>query len=98
MNADAQLVHFTPVTVGYTALGTVIFWSIHGRKKLKVYLLSDLFNSFGWAEDGISRNVVEFILFVVIGLLVGVGVIGPSTIPQAFSAGLAWTGVVAKRA
>ena len=89
--------HFTPLMVGYTALGAALFWSKNGRKKLKVYVLSDLFDAFKVDQESRWRQVAEFLLFVIFGVLIGVGAIGPSTIPQALSAGFAWTGVVARR-
>jgi hypothetical protein len=91
------LAHFTPVMIGYTALGAMLFWSRNGRKKLRVYVLSDLFDVFKVDPENPWRHIAEFLLFVIFGVVIGVGAIGPSTIPQALSAGFAWTGVVAKR-
>jgi hypothetical protein len=91
------LEHFTPVMIFYTALGSVVFWSRNGRKKLRVYVLSDFFDAMRISEQNRVRYATEFLLFVLFGIAIGVGVIGPSTIPQALTAGFAWTGVVAKR-
>jgi hypothetical protein len=91
------MAHFTPVMVGYTALGAALFWGRNGRKKLRVYVLSDLFDVFRIDIESPWRHLAEFLLFLVFGVLIGVGAIGPSTIPQALTAGFAWTGVVAKR-
>ena len=90
-------VHFTlPMTL-YTGLGSAIFWGKNGRKKLKVYVLSDLFDSLKFPEESPYRIVLEFVLFITFGILIGIGAIGPTTILQALTAGIAWTGVVAKR-
>jgi hypothetical protein len=89
--------HFTLVTVFYTGIGAALFWSKNGRKKLKVYVLSDLLTALSLKEESKMRVVVEFFLFVALGIFVGIGFVGPTTIPQALTAGFAWTGVVAKR-
>jgi hypothetical protein len=81
----------------FTGLGAAIFWGRNGRKKLKVFVLSDFFDSLKFAEDNAVRIVLEFILFVAFGILIGIGAIAPTTIPQALTAGIAWTGMVSKR-
>ena len=91
------LAHFTPVMMGYAALGAVLFWGRNGRNKLKVYVLSDLFDAFDISHANRWRHLVEFLLFIIFGVLIGVGAIGPTTIPQALTAGFAWTGVIARR-
>jgi hypothetical protein len=89
--------HFTLWTVVYTALGATFFWGRNGRTKLKVYVLSWVFDAFD-IPDGKWRQLAEFIIFIVFACLVGIGVTGPTTVMQAITAGFAWTGVVGKRA
>jgi hypothetical protein len=97
MNTHPLWVHFTPTMILFTGLGAAIFWGRNGRKKLKVFVLSDLFDSLQFREDSKFRVISEFVLFVTFGILIGVGAIGPTTIPQALTAGIAWTGMVSKR-
>ena len=77
----------------YTALGASLFWSKWGREKLKAYYMSDLIELL--VKDERARLVIEFVLFVAIGCLVAIGIVRPQNIPQAFTAGLGWTGLVA---
>jgi hypothetical protein len=81
----------------FTGLGAAIFWGRNGRKKLKVFVLSDLFDALKFDEKSPWRVVIEFVLFVTFGILIGIGGIAPTTIPQALTAGIAWTGMVSKR-
>lgn len=81
----------------YTALGAAFFWSRTGRTKLKVYVLSWLFDAFKVPDCG-ARQVAEFVLFIVFGCLIGIGIANPTTVAQAVTAGFAWTAFVAKRA
>jgi hypothetical protein len=81
----------------YSALGAAFFWGRTGRTKLKVYVLSWAFDAFD-VPDNKWRQVAEFVIFILFGCLIGIGVTGPTTVIQAITAGFAWTGVVAKRA
>lgn len=95
--AHSQWEHFTTVMMFYTGIGSALFWSKIGPKKSKVYVLSDLLTACSLREGSNLRVVIEFVLFVGFGILIGIGVTGPTTIPQALTAGFAWTSVVAKR-
>ena len=92
-----QAPHFTFWTTTYTALGAALFWNRAGRTKLKVYVLSSLFDAFE-VPDGKWRHLAEFLLFVIFGCLIGIGIASPTTVAQAVTAGFAWTGFVAKKA
>ncbi len=89
--------HFTFWTVLYTALGCAFFWGRTGRTRLKVYVLSWVFDALK-VPDKVGRQIAEFILFIVFGVLIGIGVAKPTTVIQAVTAGFAWTAFVAKRA
>ncbi len=78
----------------FTALGATISYSKWGRKKLKVYYLSDLLDVFVIAPK--SRLLLEFAIFVFIGCAISIGIVHPQNAAQAFSAGLGWTGLVGK--
>jgi hypothetical protein len=95
--AVLQAPHFTFWTTLYTALGATFFWSRTGRNKLKVYILSSLFDACK-VQDGPRRQVAEFAIFILLGCLIGIGIASPTTVAQAVTAGFAWTGFVAKKA
>lgn len=93
----SQWEHFTTVMMFYTGIGSALFWSKIGPKKSKVYVLSDLLTAFSLQEGSNLRIVIEFALFVGFGILIGIGVTEPTTVPQALTAGFAWTSMVTKR-
>lgn len=80
-------------SVIYAALGATLFWSKWGRERLRAYYLSELVEIL--VKDERARIAIELVLFVTIGCLVAVGIVRPQNIPQAFTAGLGWTGLVA---
>ncbi len=92
-----QAPHFTLWTTAYTALGAMLFWGRTGRTKLKVYVLSWLFDALK-VPDCAMRQIIEFVVFVVFGCVIGIGIANPTTVAQAITAGFAWTSFVAKRA
>jgi hypothetical protein len=78
------------VLVLYTALGAVTAWMVKGRKKLVLIGLSDLCK-------GVPSNVrvwLEFLVFVVLGCIIGMVFAHPATSTQAMTAGLSWTGLM----
>ncbi len=91
-----QAPHFTFWTTLYTALGAALFWSRTGRNKLKVYVLSSVFDAFKIPDNG-KRQAIEFLIFIIFGCLIGIGIAAPTTVAQAVTAGFAWTGFVAKK-
>lgn len=78
---------FWPVC--FTAIGAAVFWGKMGRSKLKAYYLSDLINLLPLSEK--KRQFIEIVVFISLGTLVGIGIVRPTTVPQALTAGLAWT-------
>ena len=87
--------HFTVWNTVYTAIGAAIFWGKSGRTKLRIFCLSDVLD-FLELPDGRSRKCIEFVIFVVLGCLIGIGFVKPNSVQQALTAGFAWTGVFAK--
>jgi hypothetical protein len=85
-----QIPSFTFWNIVFTAIGVAVFWGKWGRTKLKAYVLSDLVNLIPVDENW--RAAIEFLIFLVLGCLVGIGVAQPTTPTQALSAGLGWTG------
>jgi hypothetical protein len=88
--------HFTFWNTAYTAIGAAVFWGRSGRTKLRVYYLSHVLDIMEFPE-GRLRKCVEFAVFIVLGCLIGIGIANPGTVPQALTAGFAWTGFLAKR-
>jgi hypothetical protein len=75
----------------YTAIGVSAFWAKWGRKKLRPYVLPEVVGLIGNNEN--ARAVVEFAIFLVLGIMVGIGVGDPHGVVQALTAGFGWTGV-----
>ena len=85
---------FSLWTIVYTSIGAAIFWGKWGKAKLKAYVLSDLVNLLPCNQKW--RGIIEFVIFVALGCLVGVAVVQPTNAAQALTAGLGWTGLVSK--
>jgi hypothetical protein len=85
---------FTLWNVIYTAIGAAVLWSTWGRTKLKPYFLPELIR---YLPGERWHPLIEFALFIALGVVVGIGFTNPSNPRQAISAGLGWTGVFARR-
>jgi hypothetical protein len=85
-----QIPSFTFWNIVFTAIGVAVFWGKWGRTRLKAYVLSDLVNLIPVGAK--QRAAIEFLVFLVLGCLVGIGVVQPTTPAQALTAGLGWTG------
>src|SRR5690242_16186197 len=86
--------NFTFGNIAYTAIGAAVFWGKWGRTELKAYVLSDLIGLLPIKKRSI-RAGVEFLTFVGVGVVVGVGLTEPVNPAQAIMAGLGWTGLFA---
>jgi hypothetical protein len=80
---------FTPWSVLFTATGAAVIWGKMGRTKLKAYYLSDIVRALPLNRK--LQSLIEFIVFVTLGCLVGIGVAQPVNVRQALTAGIAWT-------
>jgi hypothetical protein len=89
-----QIPHFGFWNVIFTAIGAAVYWGKAGRTKLRAYYLSDLIAKLPINEN--ARAVLEFLVFVALGSLVGVAVVQPLNPTQAITAGLGWTGLFAR--
>ena len=80
--------------IAYSALGTIFLYCKWGRKRIRVYVLSEILDI--WTtEQTKSRMAIELTIFVVLGCTLAIGLVGPTTPPQAFAAGLGWTSLLA---
>lgn len=83
---------FTFWNIVYTAIGAAGFWSTWGRSKLKPFLIADLIRRLPARR---WHPLIEFLLFIVLGVIVGIGVTNPTNAQQAIAAGMGWTGIFA---
>ena len=91
-----QSPQFTFWNVTFTAVGAAVFWGKWGRSRLKAFLLSDILNLFHLKTR--ERAALEFLIFLTLGCLVGIGIAQPHNAIQALTAGFGWTGFFAHRA
>ncbi len=84
---------FTTWNIIFTAIGSIVLWGTWGRKKLKPFVISSIVEAFC---SGRLASVIEFAIFIVLGTIVGVGIVKPINPAQALTAGLAWTGALAR--
>jgi hypothetical protein len=75
----------------FTAAGAAASWIVKGRRKLKLVGLSDLCNGL---KLGRARPWVEFVVFIALGVFIGIAFADPKTSNQAMTAGLGWTGLM----
>lgn len=91
-----EIPHFTVWNILYTSAGSAVFWGKNGRSKLKIFFLSHVFD-IARVPDGRLRHSLEFLVFLTMGCVIGIGITQPGTAAQAITAGMAWTGFLAKR-
>ena len=73
-----------------TALGAFMLWAKWSQKRSKVFILADVIELF-CEKDSQTARQLEFIVFIALGCFVGIVMVEPATIRQAFAAGLGWT-------
>jgi hypothetical protein len=78
----------------FTTLGAALSYSKWGRKKLKVYYLSDILDVLALSPT--ARVLFELCIFIFIGCAISIGIVRPQNAAQAFSAGLGWTGLAGR--
>jgi hypothetical protein len=81
----------TGFIIAYTAAGAIAYWAKWGRDRLRVFYLAEVLDMIPMRR--IVRARVEFILFVVLGCFLGIGLVQPTNMTQSFSAGFAWVGL-----
>jgi len=86
--------HFTFSNLLFTATGVVVFWARKGgRSELKALGLSDMVGLLPLRRS--LRYLLEFIIFIVLGCVVGIGFTAPTNARQALTAGFGWTSLLA---
>ena len=92
---EFQVPEFTAWKVLLTAIGASTIWSRWSRQeRLKAVAISALLSHLG--AKGRWFIVLEFVLFVGIGVVLAIVIIDPLTARHAFAAGLGWTGLLAQ--
>jgi hypothetical protein len=89
-----EMPSYTVWKVAFTAIGASVYWGLAGRTKLKPFLLPDVLPRLPWEQ---AQAILEFLVFVTMGCLVGIAFTDPSNARQAITAGMGWTGVLARR-
>jgi hypothetical protein len=84
----------TYLIILYTAAGAIAYWARWGRERLRVYGLAAVLEMI--PMRAIVRARVEFVVFVVLGCFLGIGLVEPKNMTQSFSAGFAWVGLFTK--
>lgn len=85
---------FTGVQWGlvfYVAVGTILCYAKMKHDQRRVYALTEVIEQL--VGNHKLKVLLELFVFVLLGCVLSMGIIGPSTVPQAFAAGLAWTGL-----
>ena len=85
---------FTVWNVLYTASATLTLWGSFGKPRLRATGLPRVVGLLPLSRK--NRERVELVLFVALGVIVGIGVTAPVNPSQAISAGLAWTGALCR--
>jgi hypothetical protein len=74
----------------FAAIGTILSWTKMKKAERDVYGLTELIKRFV-PDNEEKRGIVEIVVFVLIGCILAMGIIAPSTPPQALAVGLGWT-------
>lgn len=78
----------------YTAVGVSILWARMGYRRVRVYALSELVEQFRLSQK--VNVIIQFCVFLALGIVVAVALVEPTSPPQAFAAGLGWTALLAQ--
>lgn len=85
--------HFTFSNMLFTATGAIVFWATKGgRSELSALGLGKLISFLPWSRG--ARSVAEFLVFIGLGCIVGIGFTEPSNARQALTAGFGWTSLL----
>jgi hypothetical protein len=85
---------FDLVVLGSIAAGSVIFWSVKGKKRLRPFAIPAITT---FVPRGRWRNLAELMIFVLLGCVVSFILVSPATARQGFAAGLGWTGLLTEK-
>jgi hypothetical protein len=89
-NAD-----FSAPAIIFTGVGAALLWGVWGRERLRTYGLSEIISLLPLPRR--LRIAIEFLMFVSLGCIVGIGVTCPINPTQALAAGFGWTAAFTTR-
>jgi hypothetical protein len=69
------------------------YWARWGRERLRVLGLARVLDELVPVENQLTAARMEFVVFVVLGCLLGVPFVEPVNFAQSFTAGFAWVGL-----
>lgn len=85
---------FDTYAIVFTAVGASLVWARMGPKKVRIFALTRLIEGLG--IEGKIGVVAEFMIFVAMGVVIGVAVVQPTNVTQALAAGMGWTGLLSQ--
>ena len=94
MIAAVTAVHSLTTLYVDSGVGAAILWAKSGKSR-RVYALTEIVELVIPAGRPTLREIIQFVVFLVLGAYISVQVIDPATAAQAFVAGLGWTGLAA---
>lgn len=80
--------------IAFTAAGAIVYWCKWGPNTLRAYGLSRIIDLLPVSPQ--TKQILEPLVFTVLGCIVGIGVLQPINPTQALTAGFAWTGLFGK--
>jgi hypothetical protein len=87
----------TPLPIGWVIFFMVAgisgYWSRWGYERTKIFGLSPIVAMLPCQER--TQTAVTFVLFLVVGSIVGLALVRPINVAQSLTAGFAWTGFFA---
>ncbi|MCY4405779.1 MAG: hypothetical protein OXC15_05390 [Rhodospirillaceae bacterium] len=78
----------------YTAVGVSVLWGRMGYKKVRVFALSRLTEQLNLPQR--ANVIIQFCVFLALGVVVADAVVKPASATQALAAGLGWTALLAQ--
>ena len=84
---------FTFSRVFFTAVGATVLWMKWGWTQRRAFALSVLIAPF-CKKDSRVFSVLEFLVFIALGCVVGIVLTEPGNARQAIAAGMGWTGLL----
>ena len=73
-----------------SALGAFMLWVRWGQKNPEFFILTNFIALF-CEKNTLKARRLEFFLFIALGCTIGIIMVQPVTLQQAFAAGLGWT-------
>lgn len=89
-----EIPNFELPAVLFTAFGVVLLWARLGHNQIRIFALSKLVDQLPCSKN--TALVLELVVFSVIGVIVAISFIKPTSAAQAIAAGMGWTGLLSE--